>query len=168
MHAFVRGIKIEDLAEGTRFDHMLSLLAVWHSDELNWDVDGCFGWCHCEFWTGVVRGVPAYWQQGRGFQKLSPVRQAGVMAWTMEKGAEELERVRQRLVIRSQPISRKSEKKDGVISPVRVPVPARGAPAAGDKECDPSLTIESRDLPNSERSMGLHLMVILKERQKQK
>lgn len=40
---FVRDIKMQDLAEGTRLDSVLSLFAVQSSEELNWAVDGCLG-----------------------------------------------------------------------------------------------------------------------------
>lgn len=67
---------------------------------MNWAVDGCLGWYHHEYMSGVVRCVPAYWRYGREFSKSNPARRAGFIARTIEKVVEELERARQRLVIR--------------------------------------------------------------------
>lgn len=38
---FVRGIKMQNLEEGTQFDLVLSLLAVRRLDKLSWVIDGC-------------------------------------------------------------------------------------------------------------------------------
>lgn len=61
VHDFVRGFKIQDLLEGTLFETFLSLLAIRRSNKLSWAVEGCSGQHHCEFRTGVFRGMTVYW-----------------------------------------------------------------------------------------------------------
>lgn len=99
MYDFVRGIKMEDTVEGTRFDPVLSLLDVSLSNKLKWAFDGYLGWYHYELRTCVARSVPAYWRHQEGFSNLSPVSRAGVPAWKIRKAAEVLERARQRPVV---------------------------------------------------------------------
>lgn len=41
VHELVRGIIIQDLDERTRFDSVLSSLAIWRSEDLNWGAEGC-------------------------------------------------------------------------------------------------------------------------------
>lgn len=101
------------------------------------------------------------------FPKLSPVRGAGVTAWTMTKATEELERAWQFLVIQIQPVALESEEEEGQTAPVWAPVPGRGAPAASEERHGISHTVDLRDFLEIERRLGLDLMVILKERQQQ-
>lgn len=56
----LHGIKVQDLDKVTRFDLVLSSLAVQCLEESNWTIDGCFGYYHYPYWTGMVRGVPSY------------------------------------------------------------------------------------------------------------
>lgn len=72
VHDFVRGIEIQDLAEGLKFDSVLSLLAVRHSKDLNWAVNSCLGWYRFELWTGVEWNSPAYRGHGRKIFKREP------------------------------------------------------------------------------------------------
>lgn len=85
----------------------------------------------------------------------------------MQKAVEELDRARQRPLIRSQPVPRGFEGADVKVAPVWALVTARGVPAGSKEEQRPSLTVDSRDPPNLEVGMGLNMMVILKEQQQQ-
>lgn len=60
----------------------------------------------------MVQGVPVSRRHGQEFPKSSPVSQAVDTARAMEKIAEELERARQRLAIRSQPVACEFEVED--------------------------------------------------------
>lgn len=56
------------------------------------------------------------------------------------------------------------EEEDGDIAPAKSPVSARDAPEVSEEEHGTSLTLESRNLQNSERRTSFILMVILKVR----
>lgn len=86
----------------------------------------------------------------------------------MKKAAEELECARKRPVIRSLLVVRELEEEEGKIAPVWALVPARGAQAVSKERHGVSRTVKSKDLPQSERTLGLDLMVILMELQEQK
>lgn len=64
-------------------------------------------------------------------------------------------------------MARDFEKKVGEIAPFPFPVAIWRVQAVREEEHSPSLMMEARDLPISERGMGLELMVILKERWQQ-
>lgn len=55
VHEFNRGIKVQVLVGGTRFDFVLSMLSIRCWEELNWAADGCLGWYHYDF---LDRGSP--------------------------------------------------------------------------------------------------------------
>lgn len=84
------------------------------------------------------------------------------------KATKNLERVRQRPVIRSQPVAREFEEENGKTTPGQAPGLAWGAPAISKEEPGPSLTEELKELPNFEERMSLNMVVILRRRQKQK
>lgn len=128
---------------------MLFLLPVRCSEELDWAVDRCLGWYHWESRSGVVRDVPAYQRHTRELPKSSPVCRAGIALWTIKKSTVGLDRDRQGLVTRSQPVARESEWKYGEIASVRAPVPSRGAPTASEGDRTPLLLVESKNLLNS-------------------
>lgn len=96
VYDFIRGIKVHDFVEGTRFDLVMSLFVMRRLGELNWAINGCLGWCHCEFRTGIMWDVPAYRRHVREFQKSNSVFLTGAKTWAMEKVVEKLERAKQR------------------------------------------------------------------------
>lgn len=100
-----RGIKGQSFVQGMRFDLVLSLLVVRCVEKPNWAVDSCLGWYRYAFWTGVVRGVPAYWRHVQKFSKSNPVCRTGAMTWKLGKAAKELESTREWRLIRSQPVA---------------------------------------------------------------
>lgn len=55
-HEFTHGNKIQNLVEGTRFDSVMSLLAIWRVEDLNCAAEG---WSCYEFGTAVARDMPA-------------------------------------------------------------------------------------------------------------
>lgn len=91
MHKLVRGIKVKNLAEGARFDLVLSLIAMQGAVELSWAVKGCLDWYKYELRTGVVQCVPVYRGHEWEFPKSNPVCLAGATKWTLENAAAELE-----------------------------------------------------------------------------
>lgn len=88
--------------------------------------------------------------------------------WTTEKTAEELERAKKRPVIQSQPTNRESEREDGEIASVWVPVRVQGAPVVSKEEHVPLLKVKLREWPSWKMRMRLDMMVILKERSQPK
>lgn len=80
----------------------------------------------------------------------------------MEKAVEELECAMKRPVIRSQPVVREYGMEVGEIAFVRIPVPALRAREIRKEVRGPSFTVQSRELANSERRMGLDLMMTMK------
>lgn len=67
---------------------------------------------------------------------------------------EALERLKQRLVLRSQQVAHDLDKKDGETALAWVRASARIATAVSKADRGPSLTVESWGLPDSEESIG--------------
>lgn len=71
VHDFVRDIEMQELVGRTRFDLLLSLLAVRRLEELNWVIDSSLSLYYYDYRTGRVRGVPPYWRLGK-VSKVEP------------------------------------------------------------------------------------------------
>lgn len=78
VHDLVRGIKMQNLVEGTQFNLMLSLSAILRLNKLIWAIDGFLGWFHYEYRTGIMQGVPIYRRHERECLQSNPVSQVGV------------------------------------------------------------------------------------------
>lgn len=103
----------------------------------------------------MLLDVPSYRQHGREFPKSNPASRAGGTDWILKKSAKDLWHVLECLVHQSHPVARKSVGKAADITLVPASIPARIAPVVRKKRHNVSHTVESRDLPESERRLGL-------------
>lgn len=77
VNRYVRAGKVQDLAEGTRFEFVQSLLAIHHAENLNQSDRDYLGPYHFMFSTVEVRNVAAYQGRRQKSPKLNHVCRAG-------------------------------------------------------------------------------------------
>lgn len=139
------GIKLQELATGTRFEPVLALLAMRSAEELDWSAKVCFAWYHHVYRAGLVQDVPAYQLHGQESAESIPVCRAGVKKWTKDRAAKELKRYEQRPAIQSERVVRESDNAEDAL--VRIPVSVQGVPVGRERQLGPSHIVSSGDLP---------------------